>query len=265
MAAMQPTCDAQRAAVAHVNGVPLLAAGEAVSPDELRQRACTELLRQAAIERGLLAEVAPAANGAASEEASAAIEALLEREVQVPEPDEPACRRYYEAHRARYHTGERVRLRHILFAVTPGTDVLALRRRAEACWIDVRAHDGSADDGFAAAAAKLSNCPSGATGGALGWLGADDCAPEFVREVFGHHEVGVLPRLVHSRFGLHVVEVLEREPGTAQPFEAVREAVARALKQQAWINAVRQYLQLLAGQAVVEGVQLHAAVTPLVQ
>ena len=38
-------------------------------------------------------------------------------------------------------------------------------------------------------------------------------------------EVGVLPRLVHSRFGLHVVEVLAREGGTAQAFESVRGAV----------------------------------------
>jgi peptidyl-prolyl cis-trans isomerase C len=70
---------------------------------------------------------------------------------------------------------------------------------------------------------------------------------------------------VHSRFGLHVVEVLEREAGAAQPFEAVHGAVALALKQQVWINAVRQYLQVLAGQAVIEGVQLDAAATPLVQ
>jgi peptidyl-prolyl cis-trans isomerase C len=77
--------------------------------------------------------------------------------------------------------------------------------------------------------------------------------------------VGVLPRLVHSRFGLHVVEVLEREPGVAQAFESVRGAVAMALRQQAYVTALRQYLRLLAGQAVVEGVELEAAETPLVQ
>jgi len=77
--------------------------------------------------------------------------------------------------------------------------------------------------------------------------------------------VGVLPRLVHSRFGLHVVEVLEREPGVAQPFESVRGAVANALRQQAFVTASRQYLRLLAGAAVVDGVDLEAADTPLVQ
>jgi hypothetical protein len=67
-------------------------------------------------------------------------------------------------------------------------------------------------------------------GGALGWLTADDCAPEFAREIFGKPEVGVLPRLVHSRFGLHVVEVLAREPGLDPAFEAVKSAVAQGLR-----------------------------------
>jgi peptidyl-prolyl cis-trans isomerase C len=77
--------------------------------------------------------------------------------------------------------------------------------------------------------------------------------------------VGVLPRLVHSRFGLHIVEVLEREPGVSQPFEAVRGAVAISLRQQSYVTALRQYLRLLAGQSAVEGVDLEAADTPLVQ
>ena len=75
----------------------------------------------------------------------------------------------------------------------------------------------------------------------------------------------MLSRLVHSRFGLHVVEVLARDGGAAQLFEAVRGAVAMALRQQTYVTALRQYLQVLAGNASVEGVDLDAAGTPLVQ
>lgn len=57
------------------------------------------------------------------------------------------------------------------------------------------------------------------------------------------------PRLVHSRFGLHVVEVLEREPGVTQPFEAVRGAVTAALRQQAFCISASDVL-LLSEQAV---------------
>jgi peptidyl-prolyl cis-trans isomerase C len=256
--------------VARVNGVALHAEAQMLSMEELRQRACSELLRQAAIESGWLASTDPApCDGVLSEAASRAIVAWLERELQVPQPSEEACRRHHAAHPARYRTGQRVRVRHVLFAVTPGMDVVALRNRAEACLLDVRCHDGKAkggaSTGFEQAARELSNCPSGAEGGALGWLTPADCAPDFAREIFGHVEVGVLPRLVHSRFGLHVVEVLEREGGEPQSFQSVRGAVATALRQQAYVTALRQCLRLLAGQATVEGVDLDAAQTPLVQ
>ena len=252
--------------VASINGVALHAPGESLSPDDLRQRACTELLRQAAQSRGLLAAGdQPSADGIISEAAAGAIETLLDRELNVPEPSEAACYRYYAAHAGTYRTGERVRARHILFAVTPGVDVVALRKRAEPVFLGVRCHDGEPATRFADAARQWSNCPSGKHGGDLGWVTRADCAPEFARELFGHVEVGVLPRLVHSRFGLHVVEVMEREPGTAQSFESVRGAVAIALRQHAFVTALRQYLQLLAGNAAVEGVDLEAADTPLVQ
>ena len=253
--------------VARINGVPLHRAGEQLSADELRQRAYSELLRQAAIDEDLLAaDDTPAADGVLSEAASSAIEQVLEHSLTIPEPSEEACRRHHAANQAKYSTGEKVQVRHILFAVTQGVDVVALRNRAETTLLDVRCHDGQRlEDTFSQAAQTLSNCPSGTEGGMLGWLSASDCAPEFSKELFGHAEVGVLPRLVHSRFGLHVVEVLAREPGEAQAYTSVSGAVAMALRQTSYITALRQFLQLLAGQAVIEGVNLESADTPLLQ
>lgn len=251
-------------AVARVNGRALHRADETLSTAELRQRACTELLRQAAQAAGLLSEAdASVEDGVPSQAASDAIEALLERELRVPEPDDEACRRHHAAHAARYCRDERVQLRHILFAVTPGVDLTALRSRAEQTLLEVRCDDKGAL--FAERAAALSNCPSGAEGGALGWLLARDCAPEFAREVFGKSDVGVLPRLVHSRFGLHVVEVLAREGGEPLSYEQVRQAVRTALQQHSWTIALRQYLQVLAAEAELQGVDLEGSATPLVQ
>ncbi len=258
---------------ATVNGVPLVQPEEPhPAPGELRQRAHVELLRQAAIGAGLLdAADPPPLLGAISEAASASIEQLLERELACPAPDDATCRRFHAANASRFAVGERLRVRHVLFAVTPGVDVVALRQRAEACLIDLRARSRAEIDGnetgdrFAAAARELSNCPSGAAGGDLGWIRADDCAPEFAREVFGRSDHGVLPRLVHSRFGLHVVEVLQREAGRVPEYDAVQGAVRRALEQQAFTTALRQYLRQLAGAARLDGVDLEAAATPLVQ
>ena len=259
--------DEDRIAVATVNGVPLHGAGESPDPETLRQRAYSELLRQAAQRGGLLpVGDLPALDGVLSEAASLAIERLLERELQLPTPDDEACRRYYEAHASRYRSGERVHARHILFAVTPGVDIAALRRRAEGLLIGLRCGDAAA---FAEAAAEQSNCPSGAEGGDLGWLTREDCAPEFGAALFGRDEaeshVGVLPRLVNTRFGFHIIRVEAREAGTLQPFDAVRGAIAQTLTQQAYVTALRQYLNLLAGDAVLSGLVLDCADSPLLQ
>lgn len=252
---------------ASVNGIPLQRAGEVLTDEQLRQRACTELLRQAAICADLLdAGDMPFDDGTTSEAAAMAIEALLDRAVEVAEPSAEACHRHYAAHEATYAIGEQLLLRHILFAVTQGVDVDALRKRAESCLLDVRCYDSdatanNATDKFASAAREFSNCPSGAEGGELGWLTAAECAPEFARELFGNKEVGVLPRLIHSRFGFHVVEIRQRRPGSIQPFDSVRGAVAMALRQQAFVTALRQYLSLLASAAEIEGLDFEVTDT----
>ena len=74
---------------ARINGLPLQAHGESLDAETLRQRACTELLRQAAMRAGLLdAQDPPGLNGAISEAASDAIEALLAQQLVLPEPSD---------------------------------------------------------------------------------------------------------------------------------------------------------------------------------
>jgi hypothetical protein len=140
-------------------------------------------------------------------------------------PSLEACTRHYTAHRERFVVGERVRARHILFAVTPGVEVATLRARAEGCLLDVRCHDGCAQSRFAAAARELSNCPSGEQGGELGWLAPDDCAPEFARENSGCQARGLpmfYPGRVSDRLGgdpkfSQALYFLSYEPMTIPP------------------------------------------------
>lgn len=228
-----------------VNGIAVADAAEAVR----------QLLMHRAVQVGLCHA------GADACVADAAIEELLDREVPTPEPTETECRRYYAAHTADYRSGDLVFARHILFAVTPGTPLELLRSKAEATLHEVRVHP----DRFAALARERSNCPSGRLGGELGQLARGESVPEFEREVFGHKHPGVLPRLVSTRYGFHVVMIDFRVEGCELPYEQVRERVATDLASRVAEQALRQYVAVLAGRAQLAGVDLGAPASPLVQ
>lgn len=195
-------------------------------------------LRAQAEASGLLDPALGADPAAVSE----GIERLLEERLRPAAASEEECRRYYAAHSAQFVVGERVRSRHILFAVTPGVPVAKLREKAEQVLHALRADPAA----FSGQARALSNCPSGALGGDLGWLAAGECAPEFEREIFGRDGLGVLPRLTLSRHGFHIVEVLEREAGNLPDFEEVRGRVAAILARRAYVNEARRFLATVA-------------------
>lgn len=217
--------------------------------------AARELLRQQAVALGLLAE------SAAENERDAALERLLEREVAVPEPGEAECRRFYDAHPALFTAGELAAARHILFQVTPGTPVGALRAKAEGVLSELL----KAPERFEALARECSNCPSAQQGGNLGQLQRGEMVPEFEQVVYSGTWTGVHGQLVKTRFGFHIVAVDRRAPGRRAPFEAVHAQVAERLRASSLERALAQYVRVLAGRADVRGIDLGAVPTPLVQ
>jgi peptidyl-prolyl cis-trans isomerase C len=73
-----------------------------------------------------------------------------------------------------------------------------------------------------------------------------------------------LPVAIGSECGFHIVAVDRRVPGAMLPFDAVRDRIAERLTAAVEEQALRQYVRLLAAQAVT-GVDLDAAPTPLIQ
>jgi peptidyl-prolyl cis-trans isomerase C len=206
-----------------------------------------ELLRQRAVQLGLVAADAPRAA------ADSAIEQLLEREVATDIPGEEECRRYYEAHRDEFTSGELVAARHILFQVTAHVPVPALRARAELTLAELLREPGR----FEAVAGKLSNCPSGQHGGNLGQLGRGDTVPEFEKALFNGTYLGIYPQLVRTRFGFHILCVERRQPGQVLPVELVRDRIAARLLGRTNAGALARYVGQLAASAVVSGVELR--------
>lgn len=234
-----------------VNGIAVESA-DGASPELAAVR---ELLRQRAVALALVEDGAP------GDAVEAAIERLIEREVAMPEPSDEECRRYYAANRARFRSGDLVFARHILFQIRPGSPVNMVRNWAERMLGQLLA----APEEFEACAAESSNCPSGQQGGNLGQIGRGDTVPEFEAALFADVSTGVLPRLVTTRYGFHIVRIDRRVPGDELPFELVRGRIAAQLAEQVQQKALRQYVSLLAGQAELRGVDLVASESPLVQ
>lgn len=189
------------------------------------------------------------------------IDTLFARELQVPEADQEACRRYYDNNQQQFIVGEMVEARHILFQVTPNAPLELLRDMGEAVLAELQIRP----ERFAELAAQYSNCSSGAVGGSLGQLSRGQTVPEFEQFVFRLTSNQLAERLLETRFGLHIVQVMRRIEGRLLPFDAVRAQIAERLRLQSWQRAIHQYLQILVGQADIQGVTLEGVETPLVQ
>ena len=218
--------------------------------------AIRELLRQRAVAAGLLG-----ADAVDESPISAALERLLEQEVRVSAPTEAECRRYYDTHRDEFRSGDLVFLRHILFQMAPGVLVNHLRALAERTLAELR----DDPDRFAERARKMSNCPSSLFGGNLGQVGRGDTVPEFEAALFAGSATGILLDLVKTRYGFHIVAIDRRIEGDVIPFAAVETQIAERLTASVQQRAMTQYVAILAGQAEIDGVDLVATASPLVQ
>jgi peptidyl-prolyl cis-trans isomerase C len=222
----------------------------------LAQRQAAEAL----VIREVLAQEARALGLGEDEDA---IDALLAQEVKVPEPDEEACRRYYESNRKRFRSPDLLEAQHILIAAPPEDDAArqTAKAKAERILAEIERDPGL----FEVLARENSDCPSKSQGGHLGQIGRGSTVPEFETFLFSLDEGELCARPVPSRYGFHVVRLLRRENGRDLPFEHVRDTVADYLVESAWRRAVSQYIQILLGRANIKGIDMHGAESPLVQ
>jgi peptidyl-prolyl cis-trans isomerase C len=212
-----------------------------------------ELLRQRAAALGLIEPQAELDDGA--------LDTLLERELRVPEPTPEDCERYYTQHASRFVRNELVYASHILFAVTDRVPLALLRQKAEETLRELQ----QTPDTFEALARQFSNCPSAGVGGSLGQLTRGETVSEFEAALFDCTDIGVLPRLVRTRYGFHLVRIDRRVPGDPVPYEAVSGDIARFLSERVRHKAIQQYVSILAAEATLENAALEAATSPLVQ
>ncbi len=228
-----------------------------------RALAIRELFLQEAKRLHIQATPACDAEGRRETDDEALINALVAREVTLPQADIEGCQRYYAQNRARFRSPDIFEAAHILLAAAPkdtiGRD--EARLQAEAIIELLKATPTN----FATFALAHSACPSKEVGGNLGQIGPGQTVPEFESALAGMPIGQVHGKPVETRYGFHVVYVARRETGRQLPFEMVQDRIATYLSERVHRTAVRQYIGLLAGRATIEGIELASSDTSLLQ
>ena len=237
-----------------VNGVEI---NEAQIESELAQHAEAESPRDAAIQELILRELLlqqAKTQGITAPTTEEIIGTLLEAAIPVDEADEAACREFYNNNPESFTKGEMAAANHILFPLGEGLAGSLAKAKAEGVLADVIANPSK----FADLAKEHSTCPSSAQGGSLGQFGRGQMVPEFEAAIFSTEAGVIVPELVETQFGYHIIQVTERSQGEKVSFEEVKERLQAFLTDMAGRKAMHHYLGNLVTSAKIEGYALPA-------
>ena len=105
---------------------------------------------------------------------------------------------------------------------------------------------------FAEVAKEYSQCKSAQSGGDLGPREKGFMPPEFEAVAFSI-EIGKLSDVIETKFGYHILEVIERTPeGTVSPYEQVRDFIGRFLQKEAAPKLINDHVRHLREAAKIE-------------
>ena len=138
------------------------------------------------------------------------------------------------------------RARHIL--LRPSAQLSAELARQRLAEMRAQIERGSAS--FEALARQYSEDGSAAQGGDLGWVNPGAFVPEF-EQAMNRLPVGGLSQPVSSRFGVHLIEVVERRETTLDA-KQLREQARIALREQKFEEAYLEWAKELRARAYVE-------------
>lgn len=141
---------------------------------------------------------------------------------------------------------QQTRARHILLRPSVRLNEAAARARLA----DFKRRIQARQDDFAQLAKEFSEDGSARNGGDLGWASPGMFVPEF-EQVLDSLDVGEVSDPLVSRFGVHLIEVLERREVPLTEKEK-REMARREVRERKAQEALRAWLQDVRGRAYVE-------------
>ncbi len=167
---------------------------------------------------------------------------LIGRRANLAAIDEPLLRKEWEARRAKEGGTPLVRVSQLIFKNRESADQAQKRLARGEAWIDV--------------SRSASVAPNAPTGGALGFLAADDLPPTFRSAIWGLPAGGMTP-ILSAPHGFHIFRVEERRDRRAGTFEEERVALRLALAEERSRVAVDAILEESARAHPVRIVEEH--------
>jgi len=156
---------------------------------------------------------------------------------------------YYDNHPESFKQPEQVHAKHILIKVAPEADESqksAAHKKIEA--IQEKLKKG---EDFATLAREVSEGPSSVKGGDLGYFGRGQMVKPFQDAAFALAP-GEVSGIVETRFGYHLIKVIEKKPETIIAYDEVKAELQEYLKGKKVETHLNTYIKELKGKAKVE-------------
>jgi len=162
------------------------------------------------------------------------------------------AQQYYTENKDKFKKPERVKARHILIRPDPNIEpnLADAKAKEQAQKLLKRIKQDGAD--FAALAKQHSDDKYNAErGGEMGYFPRGEMVPPFDEAAF-NLKVGQVSDLVKTRFGYHIINVLDHQQSSLTSFEQAEEAIMNQLKNQKRSEIAKQYIDSLKQKADIE-------------
>ncbi len=181
---------------------------------------------------------------------SIAIEKLLVDKKDVEMPTDKEVRKFYDNNQKQFSRPEQVRVRHILVRVQPDAGDKAWKKaRKKIGKIRKKATKDSTK--FAKLAKDTSDGPSAKKGGDVGFIGREQFDKNFTDAAFDL-EKGKISKPVKTKYGYHIIKLVDRREAETVPFEEVKDRLAKQLKNQRVHKQLQSYVKELRKDAEIE-------------
>lgn len=158
------------------------------------------------------------------------------RQVRVSESEMQA---FYKRYPEFFQQEEQIRVRHILVEVrNMNSDELKAAAMTKIRSIQAQLEQGA---NFAVLALEYSDCPSKNRGGDVGYFTRDQMISSFSDAAFQLHP-GEISDVVTTRYGFHLIQMIDREPPSQVAYKNVRKKIERTLRRDKEQKKIDAYL-----------------------